>query len=344
MKQPIHLPQLTQARFFAAFAILLFHFGRDLPPEYTLYFSQIGPLNYAVSFFFLLSGYILYVVHGEGEGVLNKKKFYWARFARIYPAYILAWIFVAEPQFRRAYEGLTTDFLLGASFLQAWIPGKALVINNPAWSLSVEAFFYLSFPFFAAAFRRASLSKAASWTLVLWVLNQAAYVFVMEDWGPSHYFPLLHFATFVMGLCFGKVFLKLHNAQQTVWKPNLSTVLSFALLVALFQVPTLAKFGHNGLYAPVMGVFILCLSFVQGSFKRLCSLPWLVLLGEISYGMYIFQIPVRNNWVTTFQKHPDLLSPFWNFYGYVIALIIFSYLMWRFVEEPSRKWMRARMK
>jgi peptidoglycan/LPS O-acetylase OafA/YrhL len=30
---------------------------------------------------------------------------------------------------------------------QAWIPKAAVAWNGPAWSLSVEAFFYLLFPF-----------------------------------------------------------------------------------------------------------------------------------------------------------------------------------------------------
>jgi peptidoglycan/LPS O-acetylase OafA/YrhL len=82
------------------------------------------------------------------------KRFAVARFARIYPACCIGlalsapWVAAAlikhlSPAAVWAESGKAA---LTWSLLQAWLPQTATAWNTPAWSLSVEAFFYLCFP------------------------------------------------------------------------------------------------------------------------------------------------------------------------------------------------------
>lgn len=86
---------LTSLRFFAALAVLLFHSGSSalistgLVPAPVANFLRNGDLG--VSFFFILSGFILTFVYygklGSGRRLMSYAR---ARFARIYPVYALA--------------------------------------------------------------------------------------------------------------------------------------------------------------------------------------------------------------------------------------------------------------
>src|SRR5215470_10639156 len=136
------LNALTTLRFFAALHVVLFHMRvvGILPggPWWHQNFASIGYVG--VNFFFVLSAF-------------SVRKFWLARFARIYPAYVLSLI-VAAPFFFFAVRHLDLPFfawskqhllaacLLTIVLLQSWIPQAALTWNSVCWSLSVEAFFY----------------------------------------------------------------------------------------------------------------------------------------------------------------------------------------------------------
>ncbi len=84
------LPALTAVRAFTAINILLFHFSDP---------KMFGPLApvidggyVSVSFFFVLSGYIMAYNYGERaqNGTLNKGEFWSNRLARLYPVFLLS--------------------------------------------------------------------------------------------------------------------------------------------------------------------------------------------------------------------------------------------------------------
>src|SRR5215203_4532966 len=89
----VEIPQLTFTRFLAAISIVLFHYAALIfpfnIPELHYFISHA---NLGVSYFFVLSGFILSFVYDaeffSKPGAL--KKFFIARFARIYPVYLIA--------------------------------------------------------------------------------------------------------------------------------------------------------------------------------------------------------------------------------------------------------------
>ena len=108
----------------------------------------------APHFFFLLSGYILSIVYLRHGKDVPAKTFYVARFARIYPLYLVS--VLADVPFlimgRLGKYGLTVAIervmaLLAVStfMMQMWLR-PLTVVNIPSWSLAVETVFYVSFP------------------------------------------------------------------------------------------------------------------------------------------------------------------------------------------------------
>jgi peptidoglycan/LPS O-acetylase OafA/YrhL len=144
-KLPRVLPSLTGLRALAAGLVFFRHTeylfnGTSVAHWAWRLFVQGGV---GVSFFFVLSGFVLTWSARGGA-----RSFYRRRFARIYPAYAVAWllggavaVYVGAP----VTLGIALACLL---LLQAWIPHQDYFIgmNGVSWSLSCEAFFYAIFP------------------------------------------------------------------------------------------------------------------------------------------------------------------------------------------------------
>ncbi len=142
----MRLPSLTGLRFLAAMGVFVYHTRSLLPGwwGWTTPFFAAGQAG--VSFFFILSGFVLTWSAPPGD---RPRAFWRRRCARILPAYLLTWL-IGIPvtlAWFGAWPG--TDALLATATLsQSWFDDKSLFfgVNGVAWSLSCEAFFYAVFP------------------------------------------------------------------------------------------------------------------------------------------------------------------------------------------------------
>jgi len=308
------LSVLTSLRFFAAAADVIFHIvvGRsgDTVPVHGFLANLANGGYAAVTFFFILSGFILTYAHAgdsERDGPNIKARTFWKlRFARILPAYVLGLV-LALPiliEFIRVmppFERIVGPVLV-ASFLQAWYPPLAEIWNYPAWSLSVEALFYASFPWLFVTFSywpRWRLFLVAYALVVISAIARGALPDIL-----SQHFPLFHLPLFVFGMALGRQFL---FGRPT--SPLLHAVIFVAGLGAVAVV-----FGFGSLPAWTRNDAVLVLAFslvIYGGARptvpiiMLC-LPAAVLLGEASYSIYIFHVPLRVLW-----DDLDLNLPLW---------------------------------
>lgn len=150
-----NLTALTSLRFFAAFFIVLLHsegyFGIPKQTFKSLFNTQ------PVSFFFVLSGFLMFYSYPEFKNNNSAKKFYRSRIGRIWPIHFLAFLFVvflsALPDSEIIFKGArffeTFTMLMANIFLvQSWIPIQSYYgsFYAPSWSISTELFFYLMYP------------------------------------------------------------------------------------------------------------------------------------------------------------------------------------------------------
>ncbi|SHG57605.1 Peptidoglycan/LPS O-acetylase OafA/YrhL, contains acyltransferase and SGNH-hydrolase domains [Chryseolinea serpens] len=346
------IEQLTFTRFVAAVAIVIFHDGLEVFPFYLPGIHTVFSNAFTgVSYFFLLSGFVMVIAYTQvPPKPVSFAGYYVNRFARIYPAYFLAlagvtliFIFSNTP-----VGGLSVVF--GFLLLQAWVPGYAVTLNVPGWSLSVEFFFYLVFPFLFNAFYR----KKENYKIILWVVMAMWLVTqIISNVGPAifssspivkdifYYHPLMHINEFVIGNFFALFFLR-HTEARYFGNHAIKIFLLLIVIVA-FMLMSIPLNVHNGLLALYFVPLILLLAYDKGPLSDFFSKPVAVLLGEISYGIYIYQKPVRYvvfKLYSVLGIHQKELC----FYGFLLALIVWSYLSYRFFEQPVRKAIQSRFK
>lgn len=325
-----HIPALTGLRFVAALGVLCFHRGQAFlagapqPLQALVAHGYVG-----VSLFFVLSGFILAYTYCERAGErVSLRGFYEARLARIYPVYLLgllialpfglvAWL--AAPSLA-ARGQMALSFLASLLLVQAWHPDSACGLNCPGWSLSVEVFFYLLFPFLTWAFFRSPrvLRLLCGACALLAVLPPVAYALLRPDgalvvgpathtfWvGVVKYMPVLHLGEFVLGIASAGLYVGAARSERRPgWlrslflaQPSWPAALLVALLAWSGPWPHLLL--HNGLLAPLFAWLIVALALSTSGdprprsvLVRLLAHPRLVLLGEASYCLYIVHMPL----------------------------------------------------
>ncbi len=150
---PVPLAQLTALRFVAAFAVLLSHLeflGAAGGGAGWLYETVFRQGYCGVSFFYLLSGFILSHAYGDklASRAVGWGSYFALRLCRIAPLHwITALAFLVWLALTKGAPGAGT-IALNLALLHAWVPDPSVhyALNGPSWSLSDELFFYALFP------------------------------------------------------------------------------------------------------------------------------------------------------------------------------------------------------
>jgi peptidoglycan/LPS O-acetylase OafA/YrhL len=355
-----NLPALTGLRFFAAFEVVVFHLGRweswPLPRPIR---ALAGAGFLAVTLFFVLSGFILtYTYLAPESKKASGLELYLLRLARIYPVYLLGLV-IAMPIFLGAsFLGGATKELVAAQsavalfMAQAYVPQWAIVWNPPAWSISVEMFFYIVFPLLAprlmSCSKRSAMWIAASAWLIA-VLLPIAYTIAAPQETPEHhpwrsvidYFPLARLPDFVVGIVAGRFYLESRTSRPPL-KALLALGIGFpVVVVASGVVPELIM--HGSLLAPCFAILIYALAFGEGRIARVLSMPPQVLLGEASYALYILHVPIMF-WIFFVGEkvvHRKLLEDPVVIVATMLGTVLVSVGVFRWIESPLRRRLRA---
>lgn len=352
---------LTILRFFAAAWVLVFHLNKFIaagarPPWAAL--LDNGAL--AMGFFFTLSGAAL----AYGYGTLTTspadiRRFYLARFARIYPAYAVlhlgALFFVDIPFPEEAGRWLYVH-LLSFLGLQAWFGHAAIQgVNTGTWSLSAEFFFYALFPLLLPLLRalREALPLhrlAVSLCLLVGTVGAADLIFrTGGGYTPYYFMPVLRLPEFLLGLLVG-----LELARPSPLSRN---ALLAGLVLSTLALLTVAFLPNRNLWMSVNAVFTPLAAAVIYFFaqaERAFALDWnhallrlLRYLGESSYCLFLahlfpifaFSMPAAAPFCADFLReyHPLWLWALLAGCSFPLALALHE-----LVEKPARRWIMRR--
>ncbi len=354
----MQLDQITFTRFIAALSVVFFHYGQNVfPADIPFLFENVTAGPIAVGYFYVLSGFIMAIAYYQTDKnkqkAINKKKYWIARFARIYPVYLIALLLIVAAKLTviaNNPEQLPLHLLL----LQSWVPGYPITLNTPGWSLSVEAFFYLCLPFLLLWVYKFGVRSLVIFCIGLWLTTQLALLISLNSSGYApktllhdfiYYNPIMHLNSFIAGLVVGIIFKHstetLHRKDNTVW-------LVFSLLLIFLLIwsrPHLENFLDyklaftNGLLAPAFLYFIILLAKDRGIFSKVLSHYWLILLGESSYSLYILQKPIHGLYDKIIVPRV-ILTDVQHFYVFLFILVVISIASYKFLETPMRKVIR----
>src|SRR5947209_2105744 len=366
----VRLPALTSLRFFAAFHVLLFHtqaMGAVFGPVWFQRLSSIGYVG--VSFFFVLSGFILvYTYAGRST---TAREFWRARFARVYPAYAFALLITApfflftvqhSSEIRLPFVAFEAAHVKLASalevlLLQAWVPPAALSWNAVGWSLSVEAFFYLLFPFLLLRYSRLSRKQLFAIMIACWLasnLISASYTVLRPDgivnpdsnvytsWlNAVKFFPVARLPEFLMGMAAGFVFLGTKRNER-IALPLIAAGLMAVALVARFSNRIPYAIIHTALLSPAFAALIYGVA-LRSRWTSILENRLLVLFGDASYSMYLIHVTILFSFFHT-QKGEVRNASFVGLAECLAIALAISILIYRFVEEPARRRLRPKPK
>jgi peptidoglycan/LPS O-acetylase OafA/YrhL len=335
--------QLTFTRFIAAFSIILYHYSHHIFP-FTLEPIQtiISNSNVGVSYFYLLSGFVLSIAY-VNKNKINTFEFYKNRIARIYPLYLFASILIFVSYLLSGqmnnYKGLVLNLLM----IQAWVPSESILFHSQGWSISVEFFFYLTFPFLLKyIYKKISLNVLIFYSILFWVINQIVFNslllsdfykgFLTQSHNFLFYFPLFHLNEFILGNILGIVFLKKNESEMKNY--DIPIIVLFAILLAYLSYPQKWS-SHNGLLAIIFIPIIFMLSMNSGKITELFSRKIFVFLGEMSFGMYILQYPVFI-WTISLLKRLNIHNNTLYFYITIPVLLFCSAFSYIYIEKPAR--------
>ena len=201
------LPALTGLRFVAAFSVLIGHgfawilANHETPGGLVFWVSQIS--GFGMTLFFVLSGFVIHYNYGKlvtTKGLSGVAAFLWARFARLYPLFLLMMlVYVALSS--RTLALLSGNSERFGSILQAlpyflfsvhsWV--YTLIDGNPVidaigggspitWSISTEWFFYFAYPLLAWLILRARTPRLAAALALLWCALWIVVTVGLYDW------------------------------------------------------------------------------------------------------------------------------------------------------------------
>jgi peptidoglycan/LPS O-acetylase OafA/YrhL len=337
---------LTSLRFFAAMSIFVYHLSSVglMDDAINSYFH----LSEGVSFFFVLSGFVLQHTYRHTIGQIGAWSFVFLRFARIYPLHLVTLLLTLPFVFSGTGW---RQLLANLTLTQSWVPDQSYFygVNNVSWSLSDEMFFYLCFPALTGVARRNPMLLFA---LVIGAGFAFLKFFHKDDLETAHAIfgvsPISRIPEFIFGMLayelrvrwtsinIGWTSIKLTRVAWTAVEICTVALMIFADWDLPFAPDHVWAWGGYSLTVwvydagcgPAFAVGILIFSLSRGFLAKLLEQRILVLLGEISFGLYLFHpLALRAALYIEMPKPVQIIT------GLGMAMA-FAYAGWTLIEKP----------
>ena len=366
---------LSALRIVAAVWVVLFHFRPWLEQVAPGFRSALAPvLNcgaQGVDLFFILSGFVLtwnYLDRmGESFSARATLHFLWLRLARVWPVYLVtlhlaaAWIiftlYVGHEPSKVADQLNAVSYVRQVLLVQLWFQpyfdGSSW--DGPAWSISAEWLAYLLFGLLVLViFRIARATRARG---LLWLAFAASLppTLLLLSTG-LFYTPWSWLPRIVMQFTAGalacaavrKLQLSDRARRGAGW---LSVVLGVAIVGILYILdahPLAKVYGSSGLVDVLFAPLVVTLAIGIGSLPQLLSTRVMVYCGHISFSLYMVHELVHTAWNWITAQFEIVFTPSWSAKLIVVGVLAVAgagaALLYHFVEEPARVWMRRMVK
>ena len=252
-----------------------------------------------VTLFFVLSGYLITRILLERPPL---RTFYWRRLARLAPALVSVVVVVAVASALRGDATTLVGALVSLAYVSNWLPSMGVDVGSMGhtWSLAVEEQFYVLWPLALFAIPRIRP------VLVGLIVTIMVIRVVSGQHDPTEYRTTLRADALLLGCLLAMV----------TWRPSGALAFAAAAIVETLAV-TRFEAGGLGLGLATLASVVL-VAWVRGK----SSPRWLSGLGRISYGVYLWHLP--------------LYLWFGPVVGIPLALLVAA-VSFRWFEEPVRR-------
>ena len=300
-----------------------------------------------VDIFFVISGFLITsIIHNNiKEKKFSLLDFYERRLRRIIPILYLILILsipftlinFIEVDSRNFFESLFAVITFSSNFLFWLEEGEYFTRENSlkpllhTWSLSIEMQFYIIFPLIIIILEKVKKLK------IMIISLTCFFSFLIANWlslvnpDASFYLSLTRIWELLLGsLC---ALLRI-SCNKVKSKSDYICFFSFIIIflsVFFFNDKTLHP-SFFSLFPVLATCFLILFSEESNSFKRLLQFGPLVVVGLISYSLYILHFPM-----IAFLKYLDIRMSTNIIFVFLICLFLISYFSWVYIETPFRK-------
>jgi peptidoglycan/LPS O-acetylase OafA/YrhL len=343
------LRALTSVRGIAAWMVVLYHirFAIDGLPAPIV--AALGKGYLAVDFFFLLSGFVIWMTWAErlrGGGWRAVPAFFQRRIARIWPlhAFVLSGAVALaigmaalghQDPHRFPFAELPLHYLM----LQNWGFTDHLTWNDPAWSISCEFGAYLLFPLVAWAvdWRRVPSSAIIAAIVALGVALHG----VMSTAGAPTLgweIPRLGLVRCLIEFAMGAAVHALWLRWRDQWQlPATGAALTAAALLLCLASGWIAE----TLAVPLgFAALLLALALTAARPGNPLAARWLHYLGEISYATYLGHFLLWHGFKLALVDDPYHV-PLVLIALYLVLVLGCSVALHHLVERPAQRFGNA---
>ena len=358
------LVSVDYVRFFLSISIAIWHYQliisvgnlypatfKDFPFSNEIgFFYTHGYL--AVQFFWLVSGYIISYIYLEGN--FKKRDYLRNRFARLYPLHIVTLLItgilqvIASSRLGRQPICGSNDlkhFLLNLFFIPSIGLEDGCSFNAPIWSVSVEIYSYLLFMCLFVGIKKYGDIFCAVLIAIFSYIHHANIILIPKQVSACAIF----FFTGVL----------VHALQKTSRKAilfQISLSLTSIIICILIKAEILkankftvsrlfdTEFSYLFIFAPLLIIFLTVEEFFPKKYSSRFGMLGRF-FGNLTYSCYLWQFPLIIFFVIIFGQNSNQLFIFARnplfLLSYLIILLMISYLSFRFIENPTRKYFRT---
>lgn len=357
-------------RALAAIVVFFFHLTWRAPWLYDHVRAATGHFDVGVEIFFVLTGFLIWKPFAkslvEGDALPRTATYAAKRAIRVWPAYLVALGGVIVTGVAEL-DGIS-GFLKHATLTYLYFEDRGGAAVKVAWTLVVQVSFYAFAPLLAQGLRASGLGRRRlAVPLVLTVLGGVCQVLAINgtlSWPPSRVLPP-PMVSIGIGMLFAGVIVRpTATAESTVdrivrtaashftgcWLAAAATMAVLSVLVPDMS-PDYPRDSGGYVIQTFLQVlaatwFVLPTVFPpvgEGSLQRILRTRTVVWLGTMSFGFYLWHIPVLRwlrEWVA--DDRLAVASAAWT--AAVAIALALAALSDRFVERPAARWVDRRLR
>ena len=306
---------------------------------------------YGVDLFFIISGFLITNILLKSQGTFFKcyKNFVGRRTLRIFPIYYLMLFFMVIIGYKPCCEYIL--FFATYTINYAWvyynIPMNAL---SHYWSLAIEEQFYLFWPIFILGFRG---KPKVMWSVTILIIVVCFFQLTTRYFIAANPYNFVGLFTRAGSLCLGALGGMLYHRKMLSDDFFGKNILVEWLVFVVLGITLLTTYDLKYVVLALCSFYIV-LKSVHSDFH----IAWLnhflthrtvQYIGSISYGIYIFHLPIGYFLTTKFVSpwwcaiNFDALGPFQFIHSYLWVVLLPTYallsigvaaLSSRYIERP----------